>query len=66
MSHASASIVVTARGRNKMLTYLYIFILGLICVPAGWAVWLLTQSAMLFAAVYLILGIIFISLVYRD
>ena len=53
--------------RNRLnLTYLYIFILGLICVPAGWAVWLLTQSAMLFAAVYLILGIIFIGLVYRD
>lgn len=49
-----------------MLTYLYIFILALLCVPFGICVWLWTQSPVLALCVYLIMGVIYMGLVYRD
>jgi len=49
-----------------MRTYLYIFFLFLFCVPMGIYAWLLSGSIILAASIYLICGVIFVGLLYRD
>lgn len=49
-----------------MLIYLYIFFLFLFCLPMGIYAWLLSGSVVLAASIYLICGVIFVGLLYKD